>query len=200
LKLAAGTVLLSPFLPLLFMGEEHGEIAPFRYFVDHSDPALLEAVRAGRKKEFEAFCWEQDMPDSCSVETFEACRIKATDLTTAQRHLRSFYQALIECRRSLSALRNAERDSVEPLAIEAEHGLVLRYAGCAKRGRKSSLEPKDRPISVALNFSAKPIPWPIFFPGRVPGELLLNSADEKWGGPGGSPIQSSPRSVSVFAS
>ncbi|MBX6363410.1 MAG: malto-oligosyltrehalose trehalohydrolase, partial [Gemmatimonadetes bacterium] len=51
LKLAAATVLLSPFLPLLFMGEEYGETAPFLYFVSHTDPALIEAVRRGRKAE-----------------------------------------------------------------------------------------------------------------------------------------------------
>ena len=48
LKLAAGTGLLSPFLPLLFSGEEYGETAPFLYFVSHSDPKLLEQVGKGR--------------------------------------------------------------------------------------------------------------------------------------------------------
>src|SRR5439155_1354127 len=51
LKLAAGMVLLSPFVPLLFMGEEYGEEAPFLYFVDHSDPKLVRAVRRGRRAE-----------------------------------------------------------------------------------------------------------------------------------------------------
>ena len=50
LKLAAAMVLLSPNIPLLFMGEEYGEEAPFLYFVSHSDPALIEAIRQGRKK------------------------------------------------------------------------------------------------------------------------------------------------------
>src|SRR5574341_367200 len=58
LKLAAGVVLLSPFVPLLFMGEEYGEEAPFLYFVSHSDPDLIEAVRKGRKQEFTAFNWK----------------------------------------------------------------------------------------------------------------------------------------------
>ena len=52
LKLAAAVVLLSPFIPLLFMGEEYGETAPFPYFVSHSDPDLIEAIRRGRREEF----------------------------------------------------------------------------------------------------------------------------------------------------
>ncbi|PYV01833.1 MAG: malto-oligosyltrehalose trehalohydrolase, partial [Acidobacteria bacterium] len=60
LKLAAGTTILSPFIPLLFMGEEYGETAPFQYFVDHSDPALIELVREGRRKDFARFDWQGD--------------------------------------------------------------------------------------------------------------------------------------------
>ena len=55
LKLVAGLVLLSPFVPLLFMGEEYGETRPFPYFVSHTDPALVEAVRRGRAEEFAGF-------------------------------------------------------------------------------------------------------------------------------------------------
>ncbi len=54
LKLCAGLVLLSPFVPLLFMGEEYGETAPFLYFTSHSDPDLIQAVRTGRKEDFAA--------------------------------------------------------------------------------------------------------------------------------------------------
>ena len=63
LKLAAGIVLLSPYLPLLFMGEEYGESAPFPYFISHSDAALIDAVRRGRQSEFASFDWQGEMPD-----------------------------------------------------------------------------------------------------------------------------------------
>ena len=56
-RLAAAILLLSPYVPLLFMGEEHGETNPFLYFVSHGDPALVEAVREGRRREFAAFAW-----------------------------------------------------------------------------------------------------------------------------------------------
>ena len=70
LKLAAGLVLLSPYIPLLFMGEEYGETAPFLYFVSHGDPALVEAVRRGRREEFARFTWKGEVPDPQAEETF----------------------------------------------------------------------------------------------------------------------------------
>jgi maltooligosyltrehalose trehalohydrolase len=75
LKLAASCLLLSPFVPLLFMGEEYGETRPFPYFIHHSDPDLVEAVRRGRKHEFAAFAWKDEPPDPQSEETFAAARI-----------------------------------------------------------------------------------------------------------------------------
>ncbi|MBD3290350.1 malto-oligosyltrehalose trehalohydrolase, partial [candidate division KSB1 bacterium] len=58
LKLAAGVLLLSPYIPLIFMGEEYGESSPFLYFVSHGDPNLIKAVREGRKSEFKSFRWK----------------------------------------------------------------------------------------------------------------------------------------------
>jgi len=63
LRLAAALLLLSPYVPLIFMGEEYGETNPFQYFVSHGDPELVEAVRGGRRKEFESFGWGNDVPD-----------------------------------------------------------------------------------------------------------------------------------------
>ena len=75
LKLLAGTVLLSPFLPMLFMGEEYGESAPFQYFVSHEDRALSEAVHRGRKEEFARFGWLGDIPDPQAETTFLDCKL-----------------------------------------------------------------------------------------------------------------------------
>src|SRR5205085_10531548 len=55
LRLAAAAVILSPFLPMLFMGEEYGETAPWQYFTSHGDPDLIEAVRRGRRQGFADF-------------------------------------------------------------------------------------------------------------------------------------------------
>lgn len=75
LKLAAGTVLLSPFIPLLFMGEEYGEEAPFQYFTSHSDPELAEAVRRGRRAEFAAFHAVGEVPDPQDPATFRRSKL-----------------------------------------------------------------------------------------------------------------------------
>src|SRR5690606_30764198 len=69
-ELAAAALLLSPFTPLLFMGEEYGETAPFPYFVSHTDEALAEAVRRGRSEEFASFRWAGEPPDPQAPETF----------------------------------------------------------------------------------------------------------------------------------
>ncbi len=73
-RLAAGLLLLSPYVPLLFMGEEHGETRPFQYFTSHGDPDLGRAVSAGRRREFESFGWGEAVPDPQDPATFERSR------------------------------------------------------------------------------------------------------------------------------
>ena len=71
-QLAAALVLLAPGVPLLFMGEEYGDPAPFPYFIDHGDPALVEAVRVGRAEEFAAFAGTGGVLDADAQATFDA--------------------------------------------------------------------------------------------------------------------------------
>jgi maltooligosyltrehalose trehalohydrolase len=106
LKLAAGAVLLSGFLPLIFMGEEYGEEAAFQFFVSHSNPGLVEAVRKGRAAEFKAFAWQGEPPDPQSEATLERSRLDWS-LAAAGKHarLRELYGTLIRLRRDLPGLR-----------------------------------------------------------------------------------------------
>jgi maltooligosyltrehalose trehalohydrolase len=70
-RVALGTVLFARSIPLIFMGEESGETRPFQFFTDHIDPAIAEATRAGRKKEFESFAaFAADLPDPQDASTF----------------------------------------------------------------------------------------------------------------------------------
>ena len=62
-------MLLSPFTPMLFMGEEYGEPAPFPFFVDHGDPELLDAMREGRRREFRGE-WTEEVADPGDPATF----------------------------------------------------------------------------------------------------------------------------------
>jgi maltooligosyltrehalose trehalohydrolase len=131
LKLAAGVTLLSPFLPLLFMGEEYGETAPFLYFVNHGDPGLIEAVRRGRKEEFAAFGWPGEPPDPQDEATFQRAKLN-WQLRTSPGHsaLLQFYRELIRLRRRVPALAERSMEKRRAVAREDEKALVvLRRAG-----------------------------------------------------------------------
>ena len=102
LRLAASVVLLSPFVPLLFMGEEYGETAPFWYFVHHSDKDLIEAVRKGRREEFARFGWQEEPPDPQAEKTFLGSKISFEKLDTKKgKVLFKFYQVLIALRKEI---------------------------------------------------------------------------------------------------
>jgi malto-oligosyltrehalose trehalohydrolase len=105
-RLAAALVLLSPYIPLLFMGEEYGETAPFLYFVHHGDPALVEAVREGRKKEFEAIGKAEKQIDPQDEETFNRSRLDwFRRQTGAGAQMRELYTDLLALRREEPAMR-----------------------------------------------------------------------------------------------
>jgi maltooligosyltrehalose trehalohydrolase len=110
-KLAAGVTLLSPFVPLLFMGEEYGETAPFLYFTSHGNKELIEAVRRGRRAEFAEFGWHDQVPDPQDERTFAKSRLQH-QLRDRQPHraLQLFYQELIRFRRANHLGANADLD------------------------------------------------------------------------------------------
>jgi maltooligosyltrehalose trehalohydrolase len=97
--LAAFCTLLAPFTPMLFMGEEHGERAPFQFFSDHIDKRIADATRDGRRREFAAFAEfaQREVPDPQDPETF--ARSKLTHRGGAR--LRALYAALLRARRDL---------------------------------------------------------------------------------------------------
>jgi maltooligosyltrehalose trehalohydrolase len=99
-KVGAAVVLLSPFVPLLFQGEEYAEKNPFPYFIDHSDPTLLDAVRQGRKQEFAAFAWQGEPPDPAAQQTFDSARMHRPRDAQHQA-VRKFYQQLLKLRQEL---------------------------------------------------------------------------------------------------
>lgn len=104
LRLAAGILLLSPRLPLLFMGEEYGETRPFPYFCDFQDPELIEATRAGRQAEFSSFGWEGELLDPVAISTRDAAVLSWSWETTERNGLRCLYRDLLRLRRECPAL------------------------------------------------------------------------------------------------
>jgi maltooligosyltrehalose trehalohydrolase len=127
-KLAAGLMLLSPYVPLLFMGEEYAEAAPFQYFVDHGDEALLDAVRRGRREEFRLHGWgDGEAPDPADAATFERSKLNHA-LRESGRHraMLELYRILLRLRREIPALARLSKDHLEASLRESPSVLVLR--------------------------------------------------------------------------
>lgn len=176
-KLSAAAVLLAPFAPMLFMGEEYGEVAPFQYFVSHSDPALIEAVRAGRRREFAKFEWQGEPPDPQAVETFARCKLDhALREQEPHRTLWQFSRELLALRRDRPALRVVERPALDVKLFRDERVLAIR------RGRS------DQQSLVLLNFNEQAVQIDV---AEFDGDWirLLDSAEARWRGAGSSTPQ-----------
>lgn len=190
-KLSAGCVLLSPYVPLLFMGEEYAELAPFLYFTSHQDLALAQAVRNGRTKEFAAFHAQGSPPDPQAEDTFLRSKLDH-DLRRIGSHqvMWQFYRELIHLRKTLPALNEPDASILEVTAEEAHH--------CLQVVRKYK---KDQ-VFMIFNFGMEPQKGRVSLPSKD-WRLVLDSADSKWMGPGaasdwpeGQPVQ--PKSFRLY--
>ena len=171
-KLAAGLLLTSPFLPLIFMGQEYGETAPFRFFVSFTEDWVVEAVREGRKQEFAAFDWPGEPPNPQDPETFEEC-VLDWDKRHQGRHrsLAGLYAALIRLRRSLPALRESRLDRIAVSGTNNDAVLVLmRWSPEDRIAALGNLSPREEEVRLDLPGTG----W----------TRILHTADRKWDGPG----------------
>lgn len=176
LRLAAALLGLAPGLPLLFMGEEWGETNPFLYFVSHSDPALLEAVRAGRRRELADFHGPEAVPDPAEPRTFERSRPEpARAKEPAGAALRALYRDLLALRRHEPALRPGAAE-VASDASEAEGWLRVDY-----RPRRPA--PGARPLAAAFALGEREARPPLPASGG-PWRRLLDTRARRYGGPG----------------
>lgn len=126
LKLAAASVLLSPYIPLLFMGEEYAESAPFPYFVSHGDAKLIESVRRGRLEEFAEFTQEETPPDPQSETTFHSARLNINLRHQGDhRVVFDFYRELIRLRNENGPFVLHGREHLQIVACEEDHTLVV---------------------------------------------------------------------------
>ena len=172
LKLAAGAVLLSPYIPLLFMGEEYGDDAPFLYFVSHSDPDLIEAVRKGRKEEFKSFSWNEEPPDPQAVETFLKSKINWEKRKEGEHKvLLDFYKSLIKLRRDIPALSYLDKECIEVFELENKKTFSIQ------RWKDGS------EVYLLFNFDNNNIK---FTPSLTKGswEKIFDSSEKIWNGPG----------------
>ena len=127
LKIAAAAMLLSPYIPLIFMGEEYGEDNPFLYFISHSDKDLIKAVREGRKKEFNDHKWEVEPPDPVDESTFSNSKINwQKRYSGSYSFILDWHRQLISLRHSLPALKNTSRNGIFVYVIDNLGFILLR--------------------------------------------------------------------------
>ena len=176
-RLAASLLLLSPHLPLLFMGEEYGEENPFPFFCSFQDEGLIRAVQEGRRKEFQAFAWQGEVPDPQAESTFAAARLSwLWPDGTPRAGLRRLYQDLLAARRDWPALRDFSRRSVRLLGEAGKPAVLHLLRGGRVREPGTTLE-----VYFNLTGECRPLLHP---PG--PREALLFSSEAaRYGGEGG---------------
>ncbi|MST33711.1 malto-oligosyltrehalose trehalohydrolase, partial [Acidimicrobiaceae bacterium USS-CC1] len=150
LRVAAALVLLAPFVPMLFQGEEWGASTPWQYFTDHTDPELGRAVREGRRREFAAFGWDpEQVPDPQDPATFAHSRLdRAEQGRSPHRELLAWHRALIGLRRARPELRVADRRQVRVEWSEEGRWLVLWRAGVAVAANLAD-HPQALPVAGA---------------------------------------------------
>jgi maltooligosyltrehalose trehalohydrolase len=166
---ASAAIILSPYIPLFFMGEEYGEENPFFYFVSHSNEELIYSVREGRKIEFESYNWDREPPDPQDEYTFKRSMIE-WDKRYSGRHrlILEWNRELLRLRRSQRSLRNFSKDGVF-VYLFGQEGLGLL--------RKSSDE--SEMILCIFNISEREIS--IEMPAiAAKWNILIDSNDEKW--------------------
>jgi maltooligosyltrehalose trehalohydrolase len=172
-RLACGMLLLSPYLPLLFMGEEYGERTPFPFFCSFDDPELVEAVRRGRREEFAslAFQWGTSIPDPQAPETFADAKLdwnwpKNTDRS---KH-RLLYQDLLAIRRRWSMDCNGSKATAQ-LVCSGDHrepDILVFHRG------------NDAELFIAANLTQEPVlPTGLAISER---RLILSTEYAKYGG------------------
>jgi maltooligosyltrehalose trehalohydrolase len=145
LALAQFCVLLSPFTPMLFMGEEYGERAPFQFFSDHIDKRIAKATREGRRREFAAFAAfaGEEVPDPQDPRTFEASKLTGRGVRGHEQLVRE----LLAARRELTttpAIVEAFDDGARWLRVRrGGYELLMNF------GRAQTVPAKGREIVLA---------------------------------------------------
>jgi maltooligosyltrehalose trehalohydrolase len=168
-KLAAAVLFFSPYVPMLFMGQEYGETAGFYYFTDHADPALIEAVREGRRKEMSAFLPGSEFADPQDEGTFERSKLNWDLPQRAQNSsLLAWHRDWIAMRKQRAALNNCRKDLVRTEWDRAAECLVMERS-----------DPSGSRALLIANFSetARLVPISIH---DVPWSLALWSEDGRY--------------------
>jgi len=184
-KLAAALLLCSPFLPLLFMGQEYGETASFLFFTSYDDPKLVTAVRNGRKQEYEAYYQKADFPDPQAETTYQRCKLDWSKLgLSPHAEVLRLYRDLLALRRQHACLNNCRKDLVRAYFNEEAKWLVTHRT-----------DPSGSSAILVCNFSAQANSVPIEC-GGYGWRLALWTGDS---GYGTNPSSLPPRDLAATA-
>ncbi|TVQ93005.1 MAG: malto-oligosyltrehalose trehalohydrolase [Bacteroidetes bacterium] len=171
LKLAAGAMFISPFIPMIFMGEEYAGDTPFLYFISHGDEHLVEQVRKGRKREFRDFMKNASPPDPFAVETFEKSKLKWDFRDDKQKgQMLAFYKKCIQLKKEYSLLKPGDRDNANAQEIIKDRVMLYTRYNAEKK------------IAAFLNFSEQSLRIETDELSQTQTELLLYTSHKKWGG------------------
>ena len=168
-KLAIGMVLLSPYVPMLFMGDEYGEPAPFEYFISYEDQGLIEAVRKGRVETFGFLMPPGTQPsDPVSEGTFRVSKLDhSLRKRGIHRVLLNYHKTLIRLRKSIPALADPDKLRLEVSSTVPELVLYVR------RWKD------DSQIFAAFSFNAQPVSVKLPVPGGK-WKQQFDSSDPRW--------------------
>lgn len=192
-KMCAAAYILSPYIPMLFMGEEMLETSPFMFFVDHSDEDLLEAVRVGRRRDFMQEDDTGEFPDPIEQDTFEQCVLDHSRLSDPKRAMTwKYYKEVLRLRREHPAIANVAREQIQVKLWEAEECLtVMRQTRDGATILILNFSDQDQTLHIPLPTGRPPDPEDLCAKNyddspeaRFRWKLLLASAAEEWGGPG----------------
>ncbi len=170
-KLAAAALMLSPYVPLLFMGEEYGEDTPFYFFVSHHDKNAVKAVQEGRRKEFEKFGMKEDehFPDPAADDTFQNCIPQWNKRKEGKyKILLEWNKLLIQLRRTNSILHNFNKSNIKAFPLGEEGLIIHRQSDDGREHLYCCLNLSDRELTYQLPPYTKQ--W----------KKLLDSKEEQW--------------------
>ena len=168
LAATAALVLLSPYTPMLFMGEEWGTRTPFQFFTDHEEDDLARSVSEGRVREFAGFGWDADeIPDPQAAATVEASRLRWSELDEAE-HARmlAWYQALTTLRRNL----DWSQRTAWPQVDEIDDVLMVTYDDIVVA---ANLSGQERPAPALSTVLLSWDPLDAAAPSLSPGQTLI---------------------------
>ena len=167
IKVAAAALFLSPYIPMLFMGEEYADDTPFYYFVSHSDPDLVEAVRKGRKEEFKDSGFNTEPPDAQDEKTFQDSVIQWEKRNQGKyRIMLEWHKELIRMRQTLPALKNFEKKNISAEPLNEDGLMLIRRSGSEQ-------------LIAFFNFSENELSYTI--PASTANaKKILDSKEKKW--------------------